>query len=562
MNDVELTYDAETPAKDLEILLELRLIAARIPAEVHADKEHARIVVDAQWAEAVDRYVTWRGGLTIERIDPPSTLIELRGVVATADGRTLLVLGQSATDAARLRELLDESGSEVVVFKRGRVVLLRAPLKDVVSVKKDNFIQAIIPRGERITAYHTARTDARILTGMPLPPMKAGERRALPPDHLLAAASLFFPLLAGALWIVFIRRFDRAHPEPLRLVVVTCAFGALTGPLAGKIESLLAESTPWLDPSTMELGRTAASFPISLFVYTLTVGIVEEGCKLLAVWVFAWRRREIDEPIDGMIFAAAAGIGFALEENLSYFTTFRLSDSIVATRSLSCIAVHMLWSSFIGYAIGKRLVAKKTRILPFFALSAVLHAGMDTSLAYGVPYAAFAFTLASVAIFVVLVRRALRWGSVTDLPDAPPASTQRTHFAVGHRRILVPCIVSMFALAAALEGVAFRADLDHVRLSLGVIAMESFLVISFGLAAWAATYVMPLDAVIDEVGVTFGGGFRKWADITGLTRKSVQWLVIQSSSKNGDLRIGPGSKTAIDALEAALIPRLTESDRG
>jgi hypothetical protein len=243
-----------------------------------------------------------------------------------------------------------------------------------------------------------------------------------------------------------------------------------------------------------------------------------------------------------------------------YFASYRLGDGIVASRSLMCVADHMAFSAIWGYALGKRLVSReKGVLLRFFALAALLHGAHDTIVAYGVPFGALASTILATVVFVALVRRALRWGSLGEIGGEAPHSSRRTLFGVGRSDATALLIAVMFGLDALIEVVARGAENDHVRVALGVLVASTTLAALLALAAWGVTRVMPLDVVLDEVGVTFAGALRRWGDIRGVTRPRASALVVHAST--GDLRVGPGTRPAIDALEAALRGRIGDRDR-
>lgn len=111
---------------------------------------------------------------------------------------------------------------------------------------------------------------------------------------------LFWPLLislilsAGWLWF-FVRR-DR-HPEPAWLLARTFGWGmvawGVSAAFGGTFEHLPAG-----------LGLLT---PLLALVLTATV---EEGSKFLAA-ITATTEHEFDEPMDGLVYAVTAALGFA-----------------------------------------------------------------------------------------------------------------------------------------------------------------------------------------------------------------------------------------------------------
>ncbi|HEY8072675.1 MAG TPA: PrsW family intramembrane metalloprotease [Labilithrix sp.] len=592
----------------LPLRMELRLLVSRVPAEIHPMAGGVRVVVDRDREASAEHALAWSGGLSIWSLDDSEPmpaaeaaglvlgekntytgsydamlhaaektadgprhllydpfqarvriarhLLDLSGTFARSDGKSIVVGIRDDEEVRRAVELLKDHGKETVAFARGPRIVWIAPLEHGLAAKGAAGV-AIVPRGTDLVAYKRARDDARVI-GTRLPTLERVGRRELPADYTLAIACVLLPLTAGLSWLVFLRRFDRAQPEPRWLVLATFALGALAGPVAGKIEAWLSDLSPWLDPEVMVLDRSAIVFPVGLVVYAISVGVVEEGTKFLAVWALAMRRRELDEPIDGIVYAGAAAIGFAVEENVGYLSAFRLGDSLVVGRSLSCVADHLMFSAIWGYALGKRLVDKRARVLPWFAIAALLHGLEDNMLAFGVPYAGMIATGVATVIFVVLLRKALRWGAATAIGDAAPASSRRTLFALGSPPIAIGCASAMVLVVAAMKALARSADQDHVRVTVAMLGGSAALLVALGFFAWRATLAMPLDAVLDDLGVTFAGALRKWSDISGATRASAGWLVVHARS--GDLRIGPGKKLAIDSVEAALRARVPREE--
>lgn len=152
---------------------------------------------------------------------------------------------------------------------------------------------------------------------------------------------LFWPLLislilsAGWLWF-FVRR-DR-HPEPAWLLARTFGWGmvawGVSAAFGGTFEHLPAE-----------LGLLTP-----LLVLLLTA-VVEEGSKFLAA-ITATTEHEFDEPMDGLVYAVTAALGFAFVENVTYSLGF--GTPALAWHAPLTTLVHALFSAPQGYALGGR----------------------------------------------------------------------------------------------------------------------------------------------------------------------------------------------------------------
>lgn len=145
---------------------------------------------------------------------------------------------------------------------------------------------------------------------------------------------LVFSLLLTLGWLWFFVRFDR-HPEPLWLVARTFAWGAFAWVVAVTFEA--------------SLGRFLSSdFPMMLLVVLFTA-VIEEGCKFVAAST-AVTEPSFDEPMDGLVYAVTAALGFAFAENITYILKY--GSSAVMWHVPLATLVHALLSAPQGYALG------------------------------------------------------------------------------------------------------------------------------------------------------------------------------------------------------------------
>ena len=140
--------------------------------------------------------------------------------------------------------------------------------------------------------------------------------------------------------------------EPLDKLAVTFLLGFLFG--------LLAASLP---PVAIATFAVLGGLGFVLFFY-LVVGPVEETVKLLAVRLHAYRSREFNAVIDGAIYGAMAGLGFAAIENSLYITQNYLqmagtsglqqTTTTFQTAAFRTFAGpgHVIYSAFAGYYLG------------------------------------------------------------------------------------------------------------------------------------------------------------------------------------------------------------------
>lgn len=150
-------------------------------------------------------------------------------------------------------------------------------------------------------------------------------------------------VLAGYIWYT-----DVTTSEPLGLLVATFILAVLFATFAAVINSLSSGAF-----------RAIPLVGGALFFY-LVVGPVEETMKLLAVRVLAYRSVSFDAVIDGAVYGAVAGLGFATIENAIYISRF-LTDvdtglftaatGIATIRALAGPG-HVIYSAIAGYYLG------------------------------------------------------------------------------------------------------------------------------------------------------------------------------------------------------------------
>lgn len=167
-------------------------------------------------------------------------------------------------------------------------------------------------------------------------------------------------------WFIYTR--DRYEREPRRLIVKTFLIGAiLVAPVivAELLGSLL------IPPSTDLL---------TLFLHFLIiVALVEESSKYVAVRVSVYGSREFDEPMDGLIYGAMAGLGFAAPENLLYVLSRGAALGVI--RGVLSVPGHALWGAIIGYYLARqKLESHRGASLKGLSLAVILHTTFDFGL--------------------------------------------------------------------------------------------------------------------------------------------------------------------------------------
>jgi RsiW-degrading membrane proteinase PrsW (M82 family) len=152
----------------------------------------------------------------------------------------------------------------------------------------------------------------------------------------------------------------------------------------------------------------------------IVAGLIEEGCKILAVmWVA--RRMRRDSEMDGLLLGAAVGMGFAALESTGYaFTAFvasrgEVGASIVETILRGALAPfgHGVWTAILAAVLFRRSSATHFRITGSVVLTylfvALLHGLWDglprvlyVVIPPGIPISVGMLALSAIGIIVLV----------------------------------------------------------------------------------------------------------------------------------------------------------------
>ena len=104
-------------------------------------------------------------------------------------------------------------------------------------------------------------------------------------------------------------------------------------------------------------GSDAAAFGGSV----ISAPLVEETAKAFALFLFFfWKKDEFDGVLDGVVYAAMVGLGFAMTENVSYYGQAMAHGGLVGTvfvRGILAPFSHPLFTAMTGVGLG---IARET----------------------------------------------------------------------------------------------------------------------------------------------------------------------------------------------------------
>jgi RsiW-degrading membrane proteinase PrsW (M82 family) len=135
-----------------------------------------------------------------------------------------------------------------------------------------------------------------------------------------------------------------SRPEPTRVVLATFLLGAGGAFLLAYVPFILpgiAKLTDW------------PTFQIYLHT-TFDIAAPEEALKLVALVFFSSRYMAYDHPMEGAVYGAAVGLGFAAYENLFYLANNpNYWAPLAVMRGLFTVPVHGALGIIIGIYVGR-----------------------------------------------------------------------------------------------------------------------------------------------------------------------------------------------------------------
>ncbi|HOI13572.1 MAG TPA: PrsW family intramembrane metalloprotease [Methanoculleus sp.] len=176
---------------------------------------------------------------------------------------------------------------------------------------------------------------------------------------------LALALAPGVFWAWYFYRRDKYEPEPAALIVKIFLLGVLV-----------------TFPVAFVEGFFGLFILLPLIMGAVVAPIVEEYGKFWVVRRFAYPHPEFNEPMDGIVYAAAAALGLATLENILYvFTAYLTSPALalgtIAVRAIFSVPGHALFSGVWGYALGRAKFAPPEErsgiVLRGLVLGMVLH---------------------------------------------------------------------------------------------------------------------------------------------------------------------------------------------
>ncbi|MBC8031278.1 MAG: PrsW family intramembrane metalloprotease [Pyrinomonadaceae bacterium] len=177
-----------------------------------------------------------------------------------------------------------------------------------------------------------------------------------PVNLLIGLVSATLPV---PIYLVLVIWIDRYESEPIWMLATAFFWGAFVAVFFAFLINTASGLAVTVLTNDVNAGRT--------FGAVVSAPIVEEISKALILFVFFfWKKDEFDGVLDGIVYAAMVGLGFAMTENIQYYGKAVLQAGgagltlvIIIRGALSPFA-HPMFTSLTGIGLG---LAHQTRNL-------------------------------------------------------------------------------------------------------------------------------------------------------------------------------------------------------
>jgi RsiW-degrading membrane proteinase PrsW (M82 family) len=246
------------------------------------------------------------------------------------------------------------------------------------------------------------------------------------------------------IWIDYFRLIDIYEAEKLKYIILTFILGAASVFIVNFIDKVVLKDVQF------ELEGTF----INDFLYCVfKIGCVEEFAKIIPfVIIFFLIRKQINEPIDYIVYISVSALGFSAAENILYFQ--RHGAAIISGRAILSTVGHMFNTSLFAYGfIRYRFYDQKKNffmVLVFFFLAALSHGFYDFWLLYedtksGGWLITVVYFLITISIFATIMNNALNNSSFFTYKKVIASNK------VARRMLLYYCIVFLLQFVLVLH---------------------------------------------------------------------------------------------------------------
>ncbi len=209
---------------------------------------------------------------------------------------------------------------------------------------------------------------------------------------------LLVAVIPGVVLLLYVYYRDKYEKESPLLVWKVFIFGIFSAFVAGEIERLIYAYLHGIENSLIVLFALLFSF--------VAIAPAEEGVKFLVTYYIAFGNEAFNEPMDGIVYATSASLGFATLENILYVLNSGVETGIF--RAFTSVPTHAFLGIIMGSYMGKAKFADKLQKNKFLWLSIFV-----PLLLHGI----FDFVLLSKTILAILIYPIMTYAMLVSLQN-------------------------------------------------------------------------------------------------------------------------------------------------
>jgi RsiW-degrading membrane proteinase PrsW (M82 family) len=176
---------------------------------------------------------------------------------------------------------------------------------------------------------------------------------------MILLIALLGALIPTTVYVLFVWWLDRYEKEPVWLLVTAFLWGAVPAAILAVLFEII------FDLPLSALGEE--SLAANLISASISAPLVEESVKGIAlIGLVLLFRREFDDVLDGIVYGAMIGLGFAFTEDaIAYFVPILSEEGIAAglanifMRTVVFGANHAFWTGIVGAAVGYARISRE-----------------------------------------------------------------------------------------------------------------------------------------------------------------------------------------------------------
>ena len=201
--------------------------------------------------------------------------------------------------------------------------------------------------------------------------------------------------IVPSILILFYFIYSDKFKEPKKIIIITFLFGVIITIPAG-----------YLNDYIFEVFSNKNKVNNALLGGFFAGGLVEETLKFLVLYLYVFKEKAFNEPMDAIVYGVVVSLGFATLENYDY--VFRLAEQykmqsmdLAITRAFTAVPMHALCGVIMGFYFGMYAFVSGGKNLGLALIVPYIFHGTYNFLCYFPPYYIFVVLILFVFSFLL-----------------------------------------------------------------------------------------------------------------------------------------------------------------